>query len=514
MSTDATSLSLASILAEGARRYPDRIAIVDRELEVTYAELWREALARAGVLRDDLSIEPGDHVALVAANGLNFVAEYFAILAAGGVLVPMAPMLVADEIEYQLRDSEVRALVVEADFAAAGLDAAQRAGVRGLVLDDGAPDRRADRPGLERPVARHPLDPAVIFYTSGTTGRPKGAVLSHFNLVMNCFVNAFMANEFASDDVVLGCLPLFHTFGQSVAMNSSFLVGAKVVLQRRFEPHEALALMRHHGVTFLLGVPTMYIALLDALGDGPPVPLRACVSGGAPLPVSVLERFEAAFGCRINEGYGLSETSPTATVNQDLFGHRAGSIGHPVWGVEVEVARSEVEDRIELLGADELGELVIRGHNAFSGYFARPEATEAAVVDGWFRTGDLGVRDENGFLYVVDRKKDMILRGGYNVYPREVEEVLARHPAVVQVAVVGIPDERLGEEVMAVFVLDATHPTVTVDDLSQWIQSRIARHKQPRVIRIVDQLPLGPSGKVLRRELRAAYQAAPREGDR
>ena len=514
MSDTATCLNLGSILGEGARRHPQRIAIVDREREYTYEALWREALVRACVLRDELGIEPGDRVALVAANGLNFVVEYFGILAAGGVIVPMAPMLVADDIEYQLRDSEVKALLVEADFSAAGLQAAEQASVPARVLPEGEPAEPGDRPSLRELVPRHPMDPAVIFYTSGTTGRPKGAVLSHFNLVMNCFVNAFLANNFDPDDVVLGCLPLFHTFGQTVAMNSSFLVGAKVVLQRRFEAHEALALMRRYGVTFLLGVPTIYIAVLEALGSDPPVPLRACVSGGAPLPVPVLERFEATFGCRIQEGFGLSETSPSATVNQEIFGFRPGSIGHPLWGVEVEVARAEVEDRIELLEAEQLGEIVIRGHNAFAGYYGKPEATQAAVVDGWFRTGDLGVKDEDGFRFIVDRKKDMVLRGGFNVYPREIEDVLARHPSVQQVAVVGVPDDHMGEEVLAVVVPDQSAPPLTAEQLTEWMQSRIARHKQPRIIRITDRLPLGLTGKVLKREIRAAYQAQQYEGGR
>jgi long-chain acyl-CoA synthetase len=514
VSSSATCLSLASILEEGARRHPQRVAIVDREREFTYEQLWREALIRARVLRDELGIAPGDRVALLAANGLNFVAEYYAILAAGAVIVPMAPMLVADEIEYQLHDSEVRALLLEAELAQAGLQAAERASVSVLVLPEELTAGAPGRPALERQVSRQPTDPAVLFYTSGTTGRPKGAVLTHFNLVMNCFVNAFMANKFEADDVVLGCLPLFHTFGQTVAMNSSFLVGAKVVLQRRFEAREALELMRRHGVNFLLGVPTIYMALLEALGDDPPVPLRNCVSGGAPLPVSVLEKFEAAFGCRVKEGYGLSETSPTATVNQDLFGLKPGSIGHPLWGIEVEIARTEVEDRIELLAPEELGEIVVRGHNVFDGYFGKPEATQAALVDGWFRTGDLGVKDPDGFLYVVDRKKDMILRGGYNVYPREIEEVLARHPAIRQVAVLGVPDDHMGEEVLAVVVLDPAAPALAPEELTEWMQSRIARHKQPRLIRIADGLPLGPSGKVLKRELRAAYEGQPLEDSR
>ncbi len=514
MSSSATCLSLASILEEGARRHPRRVAIVDREREFTYEELWRLALVRARVLADDLGIAPGDRVALLAANGLNFVAEYYGILAAGAVIVPMAPMLVADEIEYQLRDSDVRALVLEADFADAGLRAAEQASVSCLVLPEAMTAGAGGEASLDQALPRQPTDPAVVFYTSGTTGRPKGAVLTHFNLVMNCFINAFMANKFEADDVVLGCLPLFHTFGQTVAMNSSFLVGAKVVLQRRFDAREALALMRRHGVTFLLGVPTIYMALLEALGSDQPVPLRSCVSGGAPLPVAVLERFEAAFGCRIKEGYGLSETSPTATVNQDLFGLRPGSIGHPLWGVGVEIARAELEDRIEFLGPGELGEVIVRGHNVFAGYFAQPAATQEVLVDGWFRTGDLGVKDADGFLYIVDRKKDMILRGGYNVYPREIEEVLARHPAVLQAAVVGVPDEYLGEEVLAAVVLDSTAASLTVAELHEWMQSRIARHKQPRIIRIVDQLPLGPTGKILKREIRAAYQAQPVEGGR
>jgi long-chain acyl-CoA synthetase len=516
LAPSAMQLSLALMLRESAARYPKRIAIVDGEQELSYRELWQEALTRAGTLRDELGVTPGDRVALVATNGLGFVAEYFAILAAGGVVVPMAPMLVADEVAFQLRDSEVRAVLAEPEFADVVQMAAQQAGVTARSIPDhrvstGAEQRvtggSEQQHTLTDLVPRQPLDPAVVFYTSGTTGRPKGAVLTHLNLVMNCFINAFLANRFETDDVVLGCLPLFHTFGQTVSMNSSFLLGAKVILQRRFDPAEALALMRRHSVNVMIGVPTMYMALLEALGDEPPVPLRMCVSGGAPLPVSVLERFEATFGCQIQEGYGLSETSPTATVNHEPFGLKPGSIGHPLWGIDVEIARAEVEDRIELLGTDELGEIVIRGHNAFAGYYGRPEATQAAVVDGWFRTGDLGTKDADGFRWVVDRKKDMILRGGYNVYPREIEEVLARHPAIAQVAVVGVPDERLGEEVLAAVVIDPSATAPTLNELSEWAAGRIARHKRPRIIRIVDELPIGPTRKVLKREIRARHEA-------
>jgi long-chain acyl-CoA synthetase len=512
MISDATSLSLATVLREAALRYPSRTAIVDGQHEYSYKQLWREALIRAATLKNVVGVKPNDRIALLAANGLNFVAEYYAILAAGAVVVPLAPMLVSDEIEYQLRDSKVRAVVADEEFSQTALAAAERASVASLIMPTDASAALGTGQALATPVLRQPQDAAVVFYTSGTTGRPKGAVLTHANLVMNCFVNAFMANKFQSDDVVLGCLPLFHTFGQTVTMNSTFLAGGKVVLQRRFDAHEALQLMREHQVTVLIAVPTIYMALLEVLGNEPPSPLRMCVSGGAPLPVSILQRFEERFGCPVQEGYGLSETSPTATVNQTEFGFRPGSIGHPLWGIEVEVARADLTDRIELLEPDTLGEIVIRGHNVFAGYFNNTDATDAAVVDGWFRTGDLGTKDADGFRYIVDRKKDMIIRGGYNIYPRETEEVLARHPSVAQVAVLGVPDAVMGEEVLAVIVRDPQGPPVAEAELIDWTRSRIAAHKRPRIVRIVAELPLGPSRKVLKRQLRADYQDGALEG--
>lgn len=231
-------------------------------------------------------------------------------------------------------------------------------------------------------------------------------------------------------------------------------------------------------------------------------------SGGASLPVAVLERFEEAFGAKIYEGYGLSETSPAAAVNQPVFGARPGTIGHPLWGVDVEIARAEVEDAVELLPPGELGEVVVRGHNVFSGYLGRPEATAQALVDGWFRTGDLGTKDEDGFLRIVDRKKDVIIRGGYNVYPREVEEVQMRHPGIAQVAVIGLPDELHGEEVCAVVVrAPGTTPDAVPDaaGVTEWSKQHLGRHKYPRRVEFTDELPLGPSMKVLKRELRAVY---------
>jgi long-chain acyl-CoA synthetase len=406
-----------------------------------------------------------------------------------------------------LEDSGARLALVADDLLEVVERGARDAGVPVLALGADAALAAEPEPWRE---AREPLDPAVLFYTSGTTGRPKGAVLTHMNLVLNAFTNAYTANHLLADDVMLGCLPLFHTFGQTVALNGTFLVGGTLILQPRFDPAEALALMREHRVTAFLGVPTMYMALLAAAKAGAPAPeaLRLSVSGGAPLPVSVLEEFNERFSTRIQEGYGLSETSPTATVNQLEFGIEPGSIGHPIWGVEVEIADPDLDDRIVLRERGDVGEIVIRGHNVFAGYHERPEATAAAIVDGWFRSGDLGSKDADGFIRIVDRKKDLILRGGYNVYPREVEEVLVRHPAVDQVAVVGIPHATHGEEVLAVVVADpGAGGAVDADELLAWCGERVARHKRPRLVAFVDELPLGPSRKVLKRELRDRFAA-------
>ncbi len=495
-------LNLASVLHEAALRWPDRVAAIDGDRTATYAELREAVLAQAAALARH-GIQPGDRVALVAENSIGFVTAYHAILSAGAVVVPAPPMLVPEELAALLAGSGARLALVAPALARR----VTPAGVDVLTLDELA-TRAAHGESAARAAARAPLDPAVIFSTSGTTGRPKGAELAHVNLVMNAFVNAFMANALHHDDVVLACLPLFHTFGQTVAMNSTFLVGGRIVLQARFDAAQALDLMRRHGVTVLIGVPTMYIALLAAVGDDAAPPLRMCVSGGAPLPVATLEAFQERFGCLVQEGYGLSETSPTATVNQPVFGLRAGSIGHPLWGVEVEIADAAIEDRVELLAPETAGEIVIRGHNVFLGYHGDPEATAAAVVDGWFRTGDLGVKDHDGFLHVVDRKKDLILRGGYNVYPRELEEVLARHPAVDQVAVIGVPHATLGEEVLAVVVPRADGPAPSEEELLAYGRERIAAHKRPRRVVLVDELPLGPSRKVLKRELRRRFADA------
>jgi long-chain acyl-CoA synthetase len=495
-----TTLSLATVLAESARRTPDRLALVQGDLRLSYADLWRQARQHAAALQQH-GVEPGDRVALLAPNVADFVRAYYGILAAGGVVVPVPTLLSADEAAHIVRHSGAGSLVYDAAFQSVAASAAATAGVlaqdiRALGADDLEPIRTS--------VARQAEDTAVIFYTSGTTGRPKGALLTHLNLVLNATVNAFDANPIRREDVVMGCLPLFHTFGQTVSMNSSFRVGATLLLQPRFDADAAIELMHRERATLLFGVPTMFVQLLDAAPRASELPqLRDCVSGGASLPVVVLERFEKAFGTTVYEGYGLSETSPTASVNQPWFGTRVGTVGHPIWGVEVEVADQTVDDRIDLLPAGRLGEIVVRGHNVFAGYLDDPAATAEAIVDGWFRTGDIGTIDEDGFISIVDRKKDLIIRGGFNVYPREVEEVLARHPCVAQVAVIGVPDDEMGEEICA--VVTVTEP-LEPEELVAWSRERLGRHKYPRRVEVIEALPMGPSHKVLKRKLRTRFR--------
>ncbi|WP_428950821.1 long-chain-fatty-acid--CoA ligase [Streptomyces sp. cg35] len=500
------TLSLAAILAESARRHPDKVGLVEGELRLTFKELWLQARKQAAALTG-LGVRPGDRVALMAPNTAEFPRAYYAALAAGAVVVPVHLLLSAEEVQHVLRDSGASLLLCHPAQAAVGAAAAQAAGVRMLTL--GAAGDLEQLTDAEDPlpsyVTREADDPAVIFYTSGTTGVPKGAELSHFNLVMNATVSAFDANDAHVDDIALGALPLFHAFGQTVSLNATWRVGATLVLLPRFDAARAIDLMVAENVNTFHGVPTMYVNLLAAAPEAGKLPqLKICVSGGASLPVAVLEGFEQAFGATVYEGYGLSETSPAASANQPAFGARPGTIGQPLWGVDVEIARAEVEDRVELLPTGELGEVVVRGHCVFTGYLGRPEATAEALVDGWFRTGDLGTKDEDGYLRIVDRKKDIIIRGGYNVYPREVEEVLMRHPGIGHAAVIGLPDDVHGEEVCAVIV---PRPGTALDaaELTAWSKEHLGKHKYPRRIEFTDQLPLGPSMKVLKRELRATY---------
>ena len=504
-------MTVASILAESAVRYADNTAVVLGDLRLTYAQLWAHAKQYAAVLREQ-GVGPGDRVALLLPNTPHFPLAYFGALALGAVAVPVHALLKAEEIEYVLTDSGAKVLVCAAPLLGEGAKGAELAGVPVLAVMDGgdATVTRIDTAALSATpidtfVPREDHDTAVILYTSGTTGKPKGAEITHLNIIMNVVVSAQHSFDIDETDVVLGCLPLFHTFGQTCCMNTAFYVGATVVLLPRFDGAQALQLLVDQRCTIFMGVPTMYVGLLDAARTSDLRPtLKSALSGGAALPLAVLERFGEVFGTKVLEGYGLTETSPVATFNQKGFEPRAGTVGKTIWGVEVEIAKAEREDAIELLPTGELGEIVVRGHNVFKGYLNKPEATAAARVDGWFRTGDLGTKDAEGYVTIVDRKKDMIIRGGYNVYPRDVEEVLLRHPGVGQVAVNGLPHEQYGEEICAVVIRSGE---VEEAELIAWSKDKIAAYKYPRRVLFTDAFPLGPSGKVLKRELVAQYTA-------
>ena len=499
--------SVATILAESARRYPKKDALVLGDTRLTYEQVWGMARRYAAVLQAE-GIGPGSRVALLLPNIPHFAFAYYGALALGATVVPVHALLRADEIAFTLTDSQCSAIITAAPLLGEAAKGAELAGVKLFSVLDSDADitevARIDHLAMQAEpithiVPRDPQDEAVILYTSGTTGKPKGAVLTHDNILWNVQVIAFDTVQLLHDDVLIGVLPLFHSFGQTVVLNGGFRVGATIVLMPRFDGPGALQLMAAEHVTVFAGVPTMYMALLGAAADSAERPkLRLAVSGGAAIPVAVIEKVKDVFGVDIYEGYGLSETSPVATFNQAFYGRKAGSIGCAIWGVDVAIANAEVEGRIELLPTGEAGEIVIRGHNVFQGYLNQPEASAAVLVDGWFRSGDIGQVDEDGFFFIVDRKKDLIIRGGFNVYPREVEEVIAQHPAVAQVAVVGMPDEHYGEEIHAVVVC-AAGQSVEPDELIAWCQERVGKHKYPRRVHVVESLPVGPSGKVLKR---------------
>jgi long-chain acyl-CoA synthetase len=465
---------------------------------LSYAELARGSGQAAALLRE-AGVGPGDRVALMMPNVLAFPLLFYGSLAAGAVVVPMNPLLKSREVAHYLGDSGASVILAwdtAADEAAKG---AADLGVPVIrVTEPDAQTLLGGRPPLTDWAGRADDDDAVILYTSGTTGVPKGAELTHANLFHNAEVTATTLLATSPGDVVMGCLPLFHCFGLTCGLNAAVIGGATLALLPRFDPGAALDMIGQEKVTIFEGVPTMYAAMLHhpSRGRADVSSLRLCVSGGAALPVEILRGFEDAFGCTILEGYGLSETSPVASFNHPDRPRKPGSIGIPVAGVRMRL----VDDSGAEVAAGEVGEVAIQGHNVMKGYWANPDATAAAIPDGWFRSGDLARVDEDGFFFIVDRKKELIIRGGYNVYPREIEEALYEHPAVAEVAVVGIPHGSLGEEVGAAVALKPG-ASASPDELRAFARERVAAYKYPRHVWLVEQLPKGPTGKILRREV-------------
>jgi long-chain acyl-CoA synthetase len=512
-------LNLAVLLEDSARNVPDRTAVICGDAQLTYAEINARANQVANALKK-LGIGKDDKVALSCANLPFFPMIYFGILKTGAVVVPLNILFKGREVAYHLADSDARvyfcfegtpelAIGLEGMKGFEATDSCERFIL--LTLDPEAKSPYEHTQTFWQFIENEPVefesettdeaDTAVILYTSGTTGQPKGAELTHLNVVLNARLSDTMYPR-RDADVHLLTLPLFHSFGQIVQMNAGFYNRATLVLLPRFNAEDALRLMDKHDVTVFAGVPTMYWALLNypeaEKFDLAKISrnLRLCKSGGASLPVEVLKGFEAKFNTKIVEGYGLSETSPVAVFNK--YGEsKAGSIGFPVWGVEIRIVDENGHD----VADGELGEIAIRGHVVMKGYYKRPEATHAAIKNGWFHTGDVGRRDAEGYLYISDRVKDMILRGGFNVYPREIEEFLMTHDAVSLCAVIGVPHEELGEEIKAV-VVKKEGAEASEKELIEFCKANMASYKYPRFVEFRDSLPMTATGKILKRELR------------
>ncbi|MGW4587759.1 long-chain-fatty-acid--CoA ligase [Amycolatopsis thermoflava] len=488
--------NLAENLVAIARSMPEHPAIKLDDHVLGYAGLHDAACAVAGDLRSR-GVLPGDRVGLVLPNVPAYPILFYGALLIGAIVVPMNPLLKSREVGYYLRDSGMKVVYGWDGSGEVVLEAAKAEGVTGIIVPATGPVDLGGTPVTE-PEERADDDTAVILYTSGTTGSPKGAELTHHNLASNAATTAETLIEITPGDVIMGCLPLFHVFGLTCGLNAAVRAGATLTLIPRFDPAKALAVVVRDRVTVFEGVPTMYAAMLHSSGaaQADVSSLRACITGGSAMPVETLRAFEERFRCAVFEGYGLSETSPVVSFNQPGRERKPGTIGLAVRGCEMRVVNDDGED----VPVGEPGEIVIRGENLMKGYWNRPDATAEAIPDGWFRTGDIATVDTDGYYTIIDRKKDLIIRGGYNVYPREVEEILYEHPAVAEAAVIGIGHADLGEEIGAAVALK---PGAEADpeELKAFVRDRLAAYKYPRSVWIVDSLPKGPTGKILRRSV-------------
>lgn len=505
-------LNLALLLEQSARKDPGKLAVIMDDNKLRYAELNGAANKVANALTK-MGVQKGDKVALMLPNTPHFPICYYGILKAGATVVPLNVLFKSNEVQYHLEDSDAVALIAWEGFLGEAADGFRRAetchnlvvvqapGGTGELPEDAASFNQllADNSPSFDTVQTRPDDTAVILYTSGTTGRPKGAELSHFNMFFNAMTSATRVISLEPSDIGLAVLPLFHSFGQTCVMNALIYAGGTITLLPRFEPVKAAEVIQRDKVTLFAGVPTMYFYLLNhpAVAGYDFGSLRRCVSGGSAMPVEVMHAFNNKYGVTILEGYGLSETSPVASFNDLNKPTKPGSIGTPIWGVEMRAVDAEGN----AVPTGELGEIVIRGHNVMKGYYKRSEATAEAIRNGWFHTGDLARIDEEGSFFIVDRVKDMVIRGGFNVYPREIEEVLYGHPAVAEAAVIGVPDQALGEEVKAVVALKPNQ-SVEQQELIEYCKERLAAYKYPRSIEFRESLPKTATGKILKRELK------------
>ncbi|HEX8977443.1 MAG TPA: long-chain fatty acid--CoA ligase [Solirubrobacteraceae bacterium] len=490
-------MNLAGLLREAAEREPDHVAIKLDDAELTYAALAGASAHVAGLLREH-GFTPGDRVGIMLPNVPYFPVIYYGILRAGGIVVPMNVLLKKREVAFYLKDPGARLLFAWHGFAEAAAAGAEQAGAQCLLVEPGRFENQVGAAApLEDWAGTADTDTAVILYTSGTTGQPKGAELTHANLTRNAQASQALFS-LGAEAVVLGALPLFHSFGQTCGMNATVSGGGTLTLIPRFDPATALEIIQRDKVNIFQGVPTMYGAMLHLEGREKydTSSLKLCASGGSAMPVELLRGFEEAFGCKVLEGYGLSESSPVASFNHPDRERKAGSIGTPIEGVEMKAVDEDGNE----VPQGEVGEIVIKGHNVMKGYWHRDDATAETIKDGWLHTGDMATVDEDGYFFIVDRKKDMIIRGGYNVYPREIEEILYEHPAVREAAVLGVPHDEYGEEVGAAVALKDGE-SVSESELRDYVKEQVAAYKYPRQIWFVKELPKGPTGKILKREI-------------
>ena len=512
-------LNITSFLDNSALKYANKPAFTFGEMTLTFSQINAAANQIAnGLIKQGL--KRGDKIAISCLNLPYFPMVYYGILKMGCVVVPLSVLLKTDEIQFHLENSDSKAYfcfdgTADLPMAKMGHEAFDNAACCEQFFHIMA--KPSDTSTFPNTITMTQLmaqesnqfdslstsaeDTAVIVYTSGTTGQPKGAELTHSNLVMNAMVCQEFMRLFP-EDTQLVTLPLFHIFAMTVQMNMAIYKGVHSILLPRFDANDAADLMIKHSINVFVGVPTMYWGLINGVDDKEKLTiiaqnLRMAVSGGAALPVNVLEEFKTIFNLDILEGYGMSEGSPVVTFNQPDVGYKPGSIGTPIWGVQVKL----IDDNGNEVAQGEKGELLYKGHNVMKGYYNRPKANAETITDGWLHSGDVAIKDEDGFYFIVDRTKDMIIRGGLNVYPRQVEEVMIKHEAVSLVAVIGIPNEKFGEEIKAFVVLN-DGMSVSADELKGFTKERLASYKYPREIEFIDALPMSATGKILKKELR------------
>lgn len=505
-------LNLAILVEQGAKRNPDKAAVTYEGYSMTYNELHQKACQTAQAI-SALRIGLGDNVALMCPNIPEFIVIFFGILKTGATVVPINILLKPDEISFHLADSDSKLF-----FCYAGNEDlpmgqyAQKAfekteGCKKLIMIGALEeDQRSfdqfikDQPLAYQSVDTSSEDTAVIIYTSGTTGSPKGAELSHINLLTNSDISCEIVNskEFETQLIVL---PLFHIFGLTVMMLAGIRRSLHLILLPKFEAKTVYHLIKTFHINIFGGVPSMYWALLneeDNEGNRKTIQyLRIAISGGASLPRKILDEFEHRFQVPIIEGYGMSEGSPVVTFNQLKIGRKPGSIGTPIWGIEVKI----VDQYDNELPIGEKGELIFRGPNVMKSYYKNIQNSQEVLRNGWMHSGDIAVQDEDGFFFIVERIKELIIRGGENIYPREVEETLMKHPDISLVAVVGIPDEKLGEEVKA-FIVKHSNSIVTEEDIIDWARNNMAKYKYPRKVQFISKMPLTASGKIMKKSLK------------